>query len=404
MKAGWEVKRIKDLVEKTTNIKWSDHIEGFNYIDLSSVSRDTLKITDTTKVNAKNAPSRAKKIVKSGDVIFATTRPTLNRVTIIDKDYHNQICSTGYSVLRPKQDKLLAKYLFYFIRAESFMKVMESLQRGASYPAVTDSDVKSVQIPIPPLPEQRAIVAKLDAAFAGIAQARANIERNIQNAEELFQSKLNAVFAGRGEGWEKYSLQDVSQSITDGDHQPPPKTNKGIPFITISNINKQSRKIDFSETYYVAEEYFNKIKDTRKPQKGDILYTVTGSFGIPVLLDFDKRFCFQRHIGLIKPNSLIDSKFLYYWILSPSAYSQACKLAKGTAQKTVSLKSLRSMFVFVPQRGEQEKIAKQLDEFSSEIEFIRSVLNNKIRALDDLQQSILQRAFSGQLTENEVAV
>lgn len=333
----------------------------------------------------------------NGDILLSASGTIGRRVKYDGKPAYFQ--DSNIIWIDNDESLVLNEYLYHFY---GFCEWQPS--RGATISRLYTTNLKKIPIPIPPLPEQRAIVAKLDAAFAGITQARANIERNIQNAEELFQSKLNAVFAERGEGWEKYSLQDVSQSITDGDHQPPPKTNKGIPFITISNINKQSRKIDFSETYYVAEEYFNKIKDTRKPQKGDILYTVTGSFGIPVLLDFDKRFCFQRHIGLIKPNSLIDSKFLYYWILSPSAYSQACKLAKGTAQKTVSLKSLRSMFVFVPQRGEQEKIAKQLDEFSSEIEFIRSVLNNKIRALDDLQQSILQRAFSGQLTENEVAV
>ncbi|WP_282775182.1 restriction endonuclease subunit S [Phaeodactylibacter xiamenensis] len=398
MKAGWEVRKLGEI-GKVSMCKrvFKNQTSPTGEIPFYKIGTFGKEPDSYISIELYREYRDKYSFPNNGDILLSASGTIGRRVKYDGKPAYFQ--DSNIIWIDNDESLVLNEYLYHFY---GFCEWQPS--RGATISRLYTTNLKKIPIPIPPLPEQRAIVAKLDAAFAGITQARANIERNIQNAEELFQSKLNAVFAERGEGWEKYSLQDVSQSITDGDHQPPPKTNKGIPFITISNINKQSRKIDFSETYYVAEEYFNKIKDTRKPQKGDILYTVTGSFGIPVLLDFDKRFCFQRHIGLIKPNSLIDSKFLYYWILSPSAYSQACKLAKGTAQKTVSLKSLRSMFVFVPQRGEQEKIAKQLDEFSSEIEFIRSVLNNKIRALDDLQQSILQRAFSGQLTENEVAV
>ncbi|QQS30158.1 MAG: restriction endonuclease subunit S [Sphingobacteriales bacterium] len=125
----------------------------------------------------------------------------------------------------------------------------------------------------------------------------------------------------------------MATDISDGDHMPPPKSEFGLPFITISNINKQTHKIDFSYTFKVPQKYYDDLKPNKKPIKGDVLYTVTGSYGIPVLIDDNFQFCFQRHIGLIRPSKNLDSKLLYYWILSPQAISQANETATGTAQK-----------------------------------------------------------------------
>src|SRR5680860_829066 len=150
---GWEEKTLNQICEKTKNIRWQEN-EGvyFQYIDLSSVSRETLSVTKTSTVSHETAPSRAKKIVKKGDVIFATTRPTLKRATIIDERLNLQICSTGYVVLRPKV-KTNSHWIFFYLLTTKFMDRMESLQRGASYPAVTDSDVKYSKLSVPLLVE-----------------------------------------------------------------------------------------------------------------------------------------------------------------------------------------------------------------------------------------------------------
>jgi type I restriction enzyme S subunit len=97
-------------------------------------------------------------------------------------------------------------------------------------------------------------------------------------------------------------FSDLATDITDGDHSPPPKSSSGVPFITISDIGKRSREIDFSNTFTVSEAYFRNLKPNKKPQIGDVLYTVTGAtLGIPVLVKEQRDFCFQRHIGLIRP-------------------------------------------------------------------------------------------------------
>jgi type I restriction enzyme S subunit len=198
--------------------------------------------------------------------------------------------------------------------------------------------------------------------------------------------------------WEWASLSDITTDITDGDHQPPPKTKSGIPFITISNIDKQNRTIDFSDTFKVPPEYFSNLKENRKPRRGDVLYTVTGSYAIPVVVDHDMEFCFQRHIGLIRPDAATNPKCLYYMLLSRHLLQQAHECATGTAQKTVSLRALRKFSVPRIPKKEQDLIVKDLEGFEKQIKRLEAIYQQKLAALNELKQSILQKAFSGELT------
>jgi type I restriction enzyme S subunit len=146
----------------TENIRWLNVSGEYRYIDLTSVRRDVHIITETTVIDKNNAPSRAQKLVKKDDVIFATTRPTLQRFALIDDEYDGQICSTGFCVLRANKEEVLPKWIYYHIAKIDYYDYMESVQKGSAYPAVSDSEVKNYKIPLPPLNEQERIVAILD--------------------------------------------------------------------------------------------------------------------------------------------------------------------------------------------------------------------------------------------------
>ena len=146
---------------------------------------------------------------------------------------------------------------------------------------------------------------------------------------------------------------------------PPPKSEFGVPFITISNITSQ-QKIDFNNTMYVPEDYYNFLPSKRKPQSGDILYTVVGSYGIPVCIEDEKKFVFQRHIAILRPDQkLIKPKYLYHTMQTTFFRNQADKAAKGAAQKTISLSSLGKMKLLLPPLPVQEKIVEVLDNFDA---------------------------------------
>ncbi len=158
-----EFRALGEVCNETNNIRWKNNIgKIFQYIDLTSVDRETRTISETKTIDAGNAPSRAQKIVEQGDILFGTTRPTLKRYCLIDNVLDKQICSTGFCVLRPKTDKVITNFIYHLIGTLTFYNYVEAMQKGASYPAISDTVVKKFKIPIPPLTEQNRIVAILD--------------------------------------------------------------------------------------------------------------------------------------------------------------------------------------------------------------------------------------------------
>ncbi|WP_295362604.1 restriction endonuclease subunit S [uncultured Pseudoramibacter sp.] len=186
----------------------------------------------------------------------------------------------------------------------------------------------------------------------------------------------------------EYILSDCCKSITDGDHQAPPKSTTGIPFITISNIH--NNQIDFSDTMYVPKEYYKNLDNTKVARPGDILYSVVGSFGIPVLIQDDRNFVFQRHIAILKPNAnVVDARYLYYIMLSREFYKQADSVALGAAQRTISLSALRNMRIKLPSIKEQKLISDVLSVYDELIE------NNQkqIKLLEEAAQRLYKEWF-----------
>ena len=187
--------------------------------------------------------------------------------------------------------------------------------------------------------------------------------------------------------WEKRKLKDCCISIADGDHQPPPKSEKGIPFVTIANI--VNNQFDFENSMFVPESYYENIDNKRKAQKGDILYSVVGSFGIPVFIKEDKPFVFQRHIAILRPNKNIDSRFLYYTMLSRDFYMKADASAIGAAQRTISLTALRNIEITVPPIETQRWITDILSAYDDLIENNRK----QIKLLEEAAQRLYKEWF-----------
>jgi type I restriction enzyme S subunit len=330
------------------------------------------------------------RLIPPSSVILSSRAPIGHLVINTAPMSTNQGCKG----LVPGED-LEHKFLYYYL--SSIVELLNSLGTGATFRELSGSKLKEVAVPLPPRSEQRRIVAILDEAFDGITTAKSIAEKNLHNARTLFNSRLQAVFMEEWESCELVALSELATDITDGDHMPPPKSETGVPFITISNINKESRRIEFGDTFMVSREYFDGLKAHRKPKRGDVLFTVTGSFGIPVLVEDDVEFCFQRHIGLIRPKPTTDSRWLNYLLLSPQVFRQADDGATGTAQKTVSLGVLRRIAVpRVPLPHQRHAIAT-LDSLSSETQRLESIYRRKLAALDELKKSLLHQAFSGQL-------
>lgn len=240
-------------------------------------------------------------------------------------------------VLKAIQGLSHNKFLCYFLNQFDYHDYVN----GGTRLKLTQANMRKIPVRFAPFSEQKIIAEKLDTLLAQVDSTKARLEQIPQILKRFRQVVLAAIVNGKlstnTEQWKVYSLKNLCVSISDGDHQAPPKSETGIPFLVISDVNKG--KIDLENvSRWVPESYYLALKEIRKPSLNDILYTVTGSFGIPVVVNTTKPFCFQRHIAIIKPNSnLINYRFLLFYLESPQIFKHASDVATGTAQKTVSL-------------------------------------------------------------------
>lgn len=312
-----------------------------------------------------------------------------------------RIHETGYMGSTFKRlacpDNRLLEYLLYIIKFNQ--KMFRENKKGSAIPHLDKKLFKELSINLPPLAEQERIVAKIEELFAGIDAGVENL-KSVKNQIALYrQSVLKSAFDGtlyKTTEWNIDVLKNLCSVISDGDHQPPPKAKNGIPFIMISNINKNL--INFEDTNFVSENYYTSLSEKRKPKWGDVLYSVVGSYGIPVLIDFQKEFCFQRHIALLRPNTnKIFSKFLFYMLRSRNVYNQATDCSTGTAQKTVPLSGLREIHIPVPTLAEQERIIAEIESRFERVDALETAVDRALSNAEKLKQAVLKKAFSGEL-------
>ncbi len=387
--------------------------------------------------------------LEKGDVLVARMPDPLGRACTFPGDSKKSVTVVDVAIIRPHNGEFDAKWLMFFINAPAFRRAVASMESGSTRKRISRNNLGKIALPVPPLPQQKLIVSeiekqfsRLDEAVAGLKRVKANIKRykaavlkaavegklteewrkrnqNIEHADKL----LKRILAERREKWEeknpgkKYkeptppdtsnlpelpegwvwaTLLQIFQTVTDGDHLPPPQTKSGVPFLVIGNV--RTGKLDFADTRHVSQEYYAQIREERIPRKGDILYTLVGSYGIALFVDTAREFCIQRHIAILKPTRSLDIHYLKHGLNTAFVYRQAVDIATGTAQKTVPLAGLREIAVPFPPLQEQQKIVEEVESYLSVTEEIEQVVNTNLKRAERLRQSILKKAFSGHLT------
>lgn len=329
--------------------------------------------------------SQSTKIAEKDDILLSVRAPV--GPTNLSP---GKVCiGRGLTAIRPGKEVCL-KYLLYFFRY--YEAQLQRSGTGTTFKAITQNVVKNIEMPVPSIEEQERIVSKIEELFSKLDASVAEL----QTANEKLKVYRQAVLKEAFDTCDVYTkISNVCQHVTDGDHMPPPKADSGIPFIMISNIEKGN--INWKNTKYVTENYYENIGEIRTPRKGDVLYTVTGSFGIPVMVNFDKKFCFQRHIALLRPNAKITQKYLFYVLQTPYVYTQASKKATGTAQKTVGLSVLRNITIPYCSIKEQIRIIEFLEQSLTICNSIEQTTDISLQQAEALRKSILKQAFDGKI-------
>ena len=353
---GVEFVSIRDCVKKIKNIKWTINEEGeYQYIDLTSVDRETHQITGTQIIRSENAPSRAKQIVLAGDVLFGSTRPMLKRYCLIEDDYDGQICSTGFCVLRANENVALQKWIYHQISSVKFFTHVENHQKGASYPAISDTDVKSYKIPLPPLPIQEEIVRILDKFIQLIAELTAELIARKKQYEYYRDSLLSF---GEEVGWKKLSL---IANIGTGNSNTNEQLEAGeYPFFVRSQKVRRKNSYEFDETAIITSGDGVGV--------GKIYHYIEGKYALH-----------QRAYRInITDDNVIPKYYYYYMKATFLHYIQ--KNAMNSSVTSIRRKMLDNYSVPIPSIEEQQRIVEILDRFDKLCNDLSSGLPAEIEA------------------------
>jgi type I restriction enzyme S subunit len=279
------------------------------------------------------------------------------------------------------------KYLIHF------HKYFEQVAVGATVKSLRLRHFQELPIPLPPLPEQQRIVAILDDAFAKIGKAKANAEQNLKNAKELFDVYLHKYYTSKEDGWEEKKLKEVAEYFNGLTYSPKDVSNEGI--IVLRSSNVQNDELDFKDIVRVKVT----VKEKIIVKEGDILMcSRNGSARLvgktATIKNLDEEMTFGTFMMIVR------SEYNPYlsWFFKSTDFRNQIKGGANTMINQITRYMLDDIVLSFPSIEKQNKVVRQLDALSIEIKKLETIYNQKINDLEELKKSVLQKAFSGQLS------
>ena len=403
---GWITTPISALCEKTEQ-RIPANNEVFTYIDISSIDRENKKISGAEKIIGEKAPSRARKVVNHGDIIVSMTRPNLNAVALVGKEYNEQIASTGFDVLRT--NSVDSKWIFFHVRSQAFIEAMCEKVQGALYPAVKSVDVRGFIIPLPPLAEQKEIAILLDNLLAQVDTLKTRLDAIPNILKRFRQSVLAAAVSGKlTEEWrdikafDKFiKIGEIALDIRYGTSKKCDYDNGSIPVLRIPNIATGS--IDLNNLKFADFEP-NELENL-KLKKGDLLLIRSnGSVDLvgktALITEKDVHCLFAGYLIRIRfDQTKAFPKYIVYCLQSPRIRQVIEIQARSTSGvNNINSKEIATLELPFPPIEEQKEIVRRVEELFAFADQIEQQVKAAQQRVNHLTQAILAKAFRGELT------
>jgi type I restriction enzyme S subunit len=387
MRNSWPSKTLGQLCQLVSG----QHIEAKDY---NTESRGLGYLTGPSDFGLLNPiiskwTEHPKVKAKRGDILITVKGSGVGKINLLDQDevaISRQLMAVRVTGADPR-----------FIHAilSSTFDHFQALSTGAAIPGISRDQVLGLKIALPSLPEQQRIVGILDEAFEGIATAKANAEKNLQNARALFESHLQTVFTQSKEGWKEMPLASLCSLFVDSAHRTPKYQSDGIPALRPRDVVNGT--LAFTEAARVSEAEYEIQSRRRRPAPGDIVYSRELSYGWAAVLPESPRICLSQGMCLFRPKPDLDTVFLLYVLNGPVGREQAARAAVGTAHPHINLGDIKAYMIPFPSFSEQQRIVQQLDAIATETQRLESLYERKLAALEALKKSLLHQAFTGEL-------
>lgn len=334
-------------------------------------------------------------IVYPWELVIAMSWATTWKLAINNKNknyYLNQ--RVGKFIFKEDVTK---KYCHYFL----WTKIEENLHKSSwsAIPNLSTKQILEIQIPLPPLEEQKKIVAYLDELNATISKLKSEYQSQLAMLDEMRNSSLDLAFWGSREraynlnNWKWVKLGEVCEKITDGTHQTPTYFDNWFVFLSSKNVT--SGKIDWDNIKYIDEKQHIEMQKRIAPKKWDILLAKNWTTGIAAIVDRDIIFDIYVSLALLRPQkNIIDNKYLLYFVNSPSAKQQFNKRIKWVGVPNLHLKEIKDVELPLPDLETQSQIVAHLDQVHQQITMLKTQVNSQIEHCDELWQSSLEKVLT----------
>jgi|TARA_Y100001968_G_scaffold333790_1_gene399513 type I restriction enzyme S subunit len=390
---SWPVVKLGDVAERvdyglTASAKEDN--EGPRFLRITDMQDDAVDWSTVPSCECSEKEFKENEL-SVGDIVFARTGATTGKSFLIRHLPRPSVFASYLIRVRPT-DEVDSKYLAYFFKSPQYWFQITAMAEGAAQPGVNSSKLKELEIPLPPLPEQKRIAAILDKADA--------IRRKRQQAIQLADDFLRAVFLDmfgdpvtNPKGWELKTLGELCTKITDGEHGTVKRLESGRLYLMARNIDRKGN-LDLSDVSYISEADHQRIYKRCGPEKGDVLLVCVGAtIGKALVVPDIGEFSLARSVALLKPGKEIVSEYLLSLINTDALQRQFVSSGNSSAQAGLYLGKIKEIMVPVPGLKEQLR-------FKEIVNFVKEKFSSKINGGNlesDFVLSLSQKAFSGQL-------
>jgi len=406
MKVGWQTKTLGELAEVFADGDWVESkdqsTEGVRLIQTGNVGEGFFKDRGDKARYISEATFKRLRCTEifEGDCLISRLPDPVGRCCLLPDTGERMITAVDCTIVRFDSKQIIPVFFNYYSQSTDYLDAVDAETSGTTRNRISRANLGKIAVPVPPLPEQQRIVGILDAAFEGIATAKANAEQNLQNARALFESHLQSVFTQRGEGWIEKPLGELCERITKGSS---PKwqgisyvDTPGILFVTSENVGEYQLLMDSPK--YVEEKFNSKDKKSIL-KNGDVLTNIVGaSIGRTAVFNLDDVANINQAVCLIRCEpSLLNNYYLAYLLNSPVFKQVLHSNEVNSARANLSLGFFSQLTVPLPSLAEQRAVVAKLDVFREETQRLESFYQRKLAALAELKKSLLHQAFSGAL-------
>ncbi|BBZ50350.1 restriction endonuclease subunit S [Mycobacterium heidelbergense] len=360
----------------------------FLYVDLGAVDSASKSITDAVRVRGSDAPSRARQLVQSGDVLVSTVRPNLNAVAAVDVSLDGATASTGFTVLRPSH-RVHSRYLYHWVRTPAFVAEMVRKSTGANYPAVSDRIVKESTLALPGLNEQRRIAAILDHC-----DSLCFVGKKVLSRLHVLRQSAVAHFVDSVHGTERNlsDLVDAGDRLNYGVVQPGETVKNGVPLVRVSDL--RLRRIDRTALKLIGPDIDRTHSHSRLRGTEVLVVCVGMTIGkIAIAQAVDIGSNIARAIARIPISDSNLRTFVAAYLETEAVQSYFKASLRTVAQPTLNIKQLGEARIKVPSIGDLANLCARLESIDAQSQRARC----RLEALQRMSVSLQSRAFSGQL-------